>query len=243
VIAAIDYAALAALFMLREIAHVNVLPRTRTEFATLLSSTYGREFEPDATDKIVRRLEAWGFLSVFFDKYAGEQLSLLQPTSDELIKKLADGELQPLILNANSGGTNWFATVFANNQFWVDLRQGAGTKSPLDFEPGNTQIPASDRIVTLGHNQITSLVKSTNEVINAVENSTNSIDGDVGLRARLIGQLKAARELILSGIFRVEALKLTLIEALHVLIARYEKELVGALAATLLAELAKVMVS
>jgi len=111
---------------------------------------------------------------------------------------------------------------------------------PHSDEP-DIEIPASDRIVTLGHNQGEPLVSATEELIQTLENTTNSIDGDTNLRARILGQLRAAKELLIAGVFQFRVLQLTLIDALRFLATRYEKEAVGALAGALLTELFRVI--
>jgi len=103
-----------------------------------------------------------------------------------------------------------------------------------------TFAPGSDRLVSLNDNQIKNLLSSTEAVIEQVAKE-NGIDGDSKLRARIVGQLKAGKELILSGIFRLELLRLSLIDSLIILAKKYKKEAIGAVASVLLAELVKVL--
>ncbi len=98
--------------------------------------------------------------------------------------------------------------------------------------------PASDRIVTFSDNQISDLEDKTSEIISAIS-AQNQIDGSPGLREILIGQLKAGRELIRAGSFKLYVLEVTLIQSLTFLAQRYEKETIGALAAALLSALLK----
>ncbi|MEM7690652.1 MAG: hypothetical protein AAF291_16685 [Pseudomonadota bacterium] len=105
-------------------------------------------------------------------------------------------------------------------------------------DESTTSIPASDRLVTVSHNQSEELEKEIDKVLCEVE-AFNSVDGEDGLREAVIGQLKAGRELIRAGWFKVYTLEVTLLSALRFLAERYEKEAVGALAAGLIAALIK----
>jgi len=109
------------------------------------------------------------------------------------------------------------------------------TDQEIDEILGNKQsttsidIPASNRIVTIDHNQQSEFEEATNEIIEIVEEE-NSIDGDIDLRSRVIGQLKAGRELIRAGIFKAETLYLTLIVGLKMLVEKYKDHAIGAAA-------------
>jgi hypothetical protein len=131
---------------------------------------------------------------------------------------------------------------------WLDrallgLRSYVGDQElslEMDEAIGLDQAPASDRIVTLTDNQAEVLKGKTAELIEAFQKE-NAVDGEVGLRARIIGQLKAGNELLMSGIFSVQAMIFTMVSALNFLAKRYEKEIIGALASALLVELAKIL--
>lgn len=98
--------------------------------------------------------------------------------------------------------------------------------------------PASDRIVSFSDNQVVEVEAKASELIEAVA-SQNQLDEEPGLREVILGQLKAGRELIRAGSFRLYVLQITLIESLHFLAKRYEREAIGALAASLITALAK----
>jgi hypothetical protein len=102
-------------------------------------------------------------------------------------------------------------------------------------------VPASDRIVLLNDNQKAKLVEKAEEIITELETQTNrAIDGDPNLFDRIIGQLKASKELFFSGCVRVQIIHLALIETLQLLAARYVDTIIGGLATELIIELAKV---
>ena len=97
-------------------------------------------------------------------------------------------------------------------------------------------VPASDRIVTLNHNEISEFEERTSEIIASAE-KLNQIDDVAGLREVIVGQLRAGRELVRVGSFKLYVLQITLIDTLTFLAKRYESEAIGALAAALLTAL------
>ena len=113
----------------------------------------------------------------------------------------------------------------ANSVRWDELRSEGNA-------PANA-VPASDRIVTLDHNQQTVLETASTELIDAVERE-NSLDGDSGLRQRVLGQIKAGRELIRAQTLSAYLLYQTLVAALGGLIERYKGHAIGIAAAKLL---------
>ncbi len=96
--------------------------------------------------------------------------------------------------------------------------------------------PGSDRIVRFTDNEIHDFDEKTSEIIDAVT-AQNQIDDQPGVRELIIGQLKAGRELIRAGVSKLHLLELTLIETLRFLAARYEREMIGGLAAALITAL------
>lgn len=94
-------------------------------------------------------------------------------------------------------------------------------------------IPASDRIVTLGHNEQSSLEEASTQLIAAVS-IENAIDGDPSLRQRVIGQLKAGRELIRAQTLNAYLLYSSVMTVLGGLIERYRGQAIGVAAAKLL---------
>ncbi len=94
-------------------------------------------------------------------------------------------------------------------------------------------IPASDRVVSLSHNQIAEAEVPVSELISALEQDNGAPD-QIGLRERLLGQIKAGRELIRSGEYRAYLLYEVLVRALGELIQRYGNPTIVALANALL---------
>lgn len=100
------------------------------------------------------------------------------------------------------------------------------------------EVPAADRVVTLADNQIKELEEPIREVLNLV-GEENGIDGDTGLRALVLGKIRAGKELIRAGIFELETLQLTLIVGLKLLVEKYRDHAIGAAASNLLGLLIK----
>jgi hypothetical protein len=95
-----------------------------------------------------------------------------------------------------------------------------------DSSPEATRIPASDRVVTLSHNQLNDLEAASSEIIDAVS-AENAIDGDSSLRQRVVGQLKAGRELIRAQTLNAYLLYSTLMTILGGLIQKYRDQAIG----------------
>jgi hypothetical protein len=94
-------------------------------------------------------------------------------------------------------------------------------------------VPASDRIVSLNHNQIDDVTEPLSDLIQQVE-QTNGDPDHPGFRERVLGQLRAGRELLRAGSFRVYFLYTLLLTALAELIARHKGTAIAATAETLL---------
>lgn len=190
-------------------------------------------------DQIIERLIAERAIATRGDEYSGQWFRLNLSKKVEIARKIIDENpasrlLAELPEAALAKAIDQIAAEDKLSELYVaDVNDAA----ELDDLVLTELIPASDRLVSLSHNQISELEQDSTRLIDAVED-LNSIDGDTGLRATVIGGLKAGRELIRAGAFKLYALELTLIEALKFLVKRYEREAIGALAAVLLAALA-----
>ena len=94
-------------------------------------------------------------------------------------------------------------------------------------------IPPSDKVVHLDHQNVKECDEEISNIIVAVEKD-NGDPEHPGLRERLIGQLKAGRELVRCGQYRAYLLYETLVRALAELIEKYGNESLKALANALL---------
>jgi hypothetical protein len=103
-------------------------------------------------------------------------------------------------------------------------------------ENANIPIPAADRIVRLDHNQISEADASVSAVISALE-VDNGNPEIAGLRERLLGQMRAARELIRVGEYKAYLMYELLVRTLGEIIKRYGNPTIIALANALLGAL------
>ena len=103
------------------------------------------------------------------------------------------------------------------------------------FDEVGSQViaPASDRVVSLDHNQQREIETAISEV-SAGLSSENSIDGDTSLRERFLAELSAGRELIRAQSVRVYLLYETLVKLLAALIEKYKDKLLAEAAKKLL---------
>ncbi|KFD29078.1 hypothetical protein IH86_06560 [Sphingobium yanoikuyae] len=88
-------------------------------------------------------------------------------------------------------------------------------------------------MVRLNHNQVEQAEKPISDMVSALEQDNGDPD-QPGLRERLLGEIKAGRELIRAGEFRAFLLYETLVRALGELIKRYKNPAIVALAEALL---------
>jgi hypothetical protein len=116
-----------------------------------------------------------------------------------------------------------------------------GWKSLREDHLAGFIVPASDRIVKLDHNQISAAESPISELLGALERDNGDPD-QPGFRERLLGQIRAGRELIRSGEFRAYLLYETLVRALGELVTRYKDPTISALANALLGALVGKMI-
>lgn len=95
------------------------------------------------------------------------------------------------------------------------------------------KIPASDRVVSISHNQQREMIDAIEEVREALQEE-NSFDGDVTVRERFVAQFSAGRELILSTSVRAYLIYETLVRMLGHVIEKYRDKALGVAAARLL---------
>ncbi|HEU0098419.1 MAG TPA: hypothetical protein VFQ67_06540 [Allosphingosinicella sp.] len=104
--------------------------------------------------------------------------------------------------------------------------------------PNNVEVPASDRIVTLSHNQLKEIEPPLDELISALE-ADNGLPDQPGLKERLLGQVRAGRELLRVGSFKAYLVYITLLAGLAHLIEKYKGHAIAAAATTLMELLIK----
>jgi hypothetical protein len=222
----------------------------RDEFAAVLRSMTApalEKFDPQVSSKIIdealeqvlneiikeKALVATG------DTFAGEYFQMRPPVLIRYRDAAWSNNSLSAVANA-IGVDRFFSDVFAGFRARLndaDPSEMLETVAISDRVEGMI-IPASDRFVTLGHNQQSELEDKTSELIKVLEKE-NSVDGDTSVRAWMLGQLKAARELIRAQVLNVWLLEQTVLTALGRLIEKYKGQAIGTAAKTLLELLIK----
>jgi len=174
-----------------------------------------------------RLLEQSAF-SISSDKFAGTYYHYAAPQASQVREQFL--KKSHIHQQSQAIGPRFFPDVFSG---YVGL-------SPVEDSPQvpGVVVPASDRIVTLAHNQTKEIEGPLEELVLALE-ADNGIPDRPGLKERLLGQVRAGRELIRVGTFKSYVLYVTLLSALNSLVEKYKGHAIGAVAATLVELLIK----
>lgn len=204
------------------------------QFAGLLKERYGFELKEVQINAALRRLAELGLVALTEDEYAGSFLRFPSATSLEIrIGNLKNKQPDARFFRALGGGEKLLERAFANAKFWRDFDAEVSTDSTSILSvPSPAFAPASDRIVTLSHNQYAALSEPLDDVIEAVEQN-NGIPEEPGFRERVLGQLKAGREFLKAGVFEGQLFYYTLVVGLKMLAEKYKDHAVAALASEL----------
>jgi hypothetical protein len=125
------------------------------------------------------------------------------------------------------------------DQFFRDVFDAYLGRVSSDFEARIAlAAPASDRVVSLNHNQINEFERPLEDLVAKLQED-NGVPDSPDLRERLLGEVKAGRELLRAGTFRAYLLYVTLIRALGELIERYKGHAIAMIAASLVDLLVK----
>jgi hypothetical protein len=171
------------------------------------------------------------------DEFAGNYLKFAIDAKDQYIREFLVGN--PIAKRMNILGEPALEKALANIATSESWLSGVPSEIPQDSKviplgsPGNSYAPASDRIVTLNHNQQANLDEAVEEVIDELK-SENSVDGDSALRQRFLGELAAGKELIRAQSVRAYLLYETLSRLLLTLIDKYKDQALGEAAKKLL---------
>ncbi|WP_353204466.1 hypothetical protein [Sphingomonas sp.] len=230
----LDYVAAAVVNQMRQ------QPLTELTSLQVMREMFGAAYQRDLTEEhadiVARRLEQLGFLERVNDEYAGtyfipvSSLNILMKTST-----IATNEPESQLAKGLKGGGRLLNRVFANPKFWEYFRGELGRPDSIIDEgrAETSEIPASDRIVTLSHNQQIEIEASADALISDVSKE-NSVGGDGELRQIVLGQLRAGRELIRAQSFKAYLLYQTLFQVLGSLIERYKGQAIAQTAKKLL---------
>jgi hypothetical protein len=145
------------------------------------------------------------------DDYASHRQATLSGSDISRISKLV--------------GAPYFPDVF--NAYRSQALQGEN-EMPKGFHA-----PATDRISSPDPATIAKIENALGHLIEVLEKDDSEI-ADAAARRRLVGQLKAGRELVLAGSFRCYLLYATALRGLGEMAARYQDQIVGVAARKLI---------
>ena len=211
------------------------LPDSFESAHDLLEEYFKKSFDLVYTRMAVDKLQQWGFLEVVSDPYAGD---LIIPDNQQISSpnvQLSHVGMSGLMNAALNGGDDWMNRVLSNDEFWINFSEESdysGDRAAAELEYKG-EVPASDRLVRLDHNQANELDYPIGELIELIE-PENSIGGDAGLRELILGKLRAGRELIRAGVFSLQSLHLTLVVGLQMLVEKHKDTAIAVASAKLL---------
>jgi hypothetical protein len=172
-----------------------------------------------------------GVIDTVSDEYAGDYFCLRGPRYSKFRAEFLSSS--PIHAMASKVGDRFYKDVLDNY-----IHSHLADEGVVAVRLTDETAPASDRVVTFSDNQISEIDQMATDVINAVSDQ-NQIADEPGLREIVLGQLKAGRELVRAGSFKLYILEITLIDTLRFLVKRYEREAIGGLAAALITALIK----
>ena len=230
---AIDYLAAAIVDELRAI-HPKTVFTSLADIITFFRDKFGIDVEEAAAGEAAMRIAQLGLAKAYNDPYAG---FIFSPDSNLTILiniGKIDNEQNADFLRALAGKEPLLSKVFANSNFWKDLRnQSSQNDDAMIADATNAAIPASDRIVTLSHNQYQAIEPETTKLIEQIENG-NGVPDEPGFRERVLGHIRAGRELLRVGTFDAQLFYMSMIVGLKMLVEKYGDHALGALASKLL---------
>jgi hypothetical protein len=196
----------------------------------------GNKYADHARSIVEKMLESGG-IAQHGDEYAGYWYKLRNPAKQKYIEgRRAENPANKVIATLGEEALRRaLAKIVEEDGLRAsDDERPTDEISPADLLAGGLSgVPASDRIVTLGHNQISETDASISEIVDALEED-NGNPHNPGLRERILGQIKAGRELIRAGEFRAYLLYEVLVRALGELVEKYGNPTIAALANALL---------
>lgn len=189
-----------------------------------------------ALDHINGLIQSGGIISEG-DEFTGTYLKVLIPEKDAYVsEQMSRNQAAKTISVLGNAALVRALHKISAAEGWKAV--GETDKAALDNLASELVAPASDRVVSFSDNQIEQLDVQTTEIIEAVA-SQNQVGDTTGIREIILGQLKAGRELIRAGSFKLHLMELALFESLRFLATKYEREAIGVLATTLLELLIK----
>jgi hypothetical protein len=165
-----------------------------------------------------------GGIALASDRFAGEYFTAVPPHIAEFRKgQLSSNPIHALA--SNIGVDRFFSDVFAGYRQDPDI-----DRSELDPLPPP---PLDNRTITIEPAQTKKIDAPLTELIQQVE-ADNGLPDVPGFRERMLGQLKAGREMLLSGCIRAQLFYWVLLKALGELVEKYGQKAIGVAAARLI---------
>lgn len=242
---AIEYLGVAGLLALRALSTNKGLPRTRADFVQEFETRYNWALDATQAEKALQQLEAWSFVTILTDRYAGESLKFSKVSTEETMFRFIPDDVADLLTMAREGGLPWFNDVFKNQNFWVDLHndfvrvesngEELAVRSEANASVGSA-IPASDRIVTINDNRPTiELLAADIRGLSEELRENNELAFELGDEKELIeGELRAAEILVERPSFRLQRLYYLIVPALRFLAEKFASGAIGEMAKRLL---------
>lgn len=217
----------------------------------------GFEISEELFSEAIRTLSRCGLVRITNDDFSGAYLKISADKFNVFVKKVneefdrakEDGDELYILRNvhdfpmANAWlthelledyselGDSWLRKAFDGLRDRV--AEVGGAENLEEYQQIDTVAPASDRIVTLSHNQNEEMIKAVENVEGLLKHE-NSIDADTSMRERFVAQLAAGRELLRSSSVRAYLVYETLVRMLGTLIQKYKEKALGVAAEKLL---------
>jgi len=194
------------------------------DYVNMFDAFFPMNIRPGILAEVLHDLVSKGVFEEIRDDRAG---SFFRLSRDELLNRYNDETSDPSSLTSKYKliGQQFLASAL---QLSVQTDEGGDELETKSFD-----IPAAGRLVEISHNQSSAIDNPTLEIINALE-ADNGLPEEPGFRERILGQIKAGRELIRAGIFDAQLFYLSMIVGLKMLIEKYKEHAIGAAASKLI---------
>jgi hypothetical protein len=229
-----DYLVAAAVSRMRNAD--NSALETLEDLKVAMEAEYDVGLVPERLEYLGRQLERNGFIRVINDTYAGDYITPLSGWGVSYrLNKIKEAEPSNGITYALDRGVGLLNRAFSNKSFWEDLDQEIAN-TPVEIADDaavGDLAPSADGFVSLSHNQFKEIDEPTAHLLDELERD-NGIPDHPGLKERLVGQIKAGRELLRSGEFQLGIFKDTMLSGLKEVNERYGDHAIGAASSALL---------
>lgn len=198
---------------------------------------FSAEFKQFILDRTLQKMLDGGGIEVRKTKHAGDYFRIKNKEFKGLLAKRPSDS--PAARDLRDIGPKYLVDALSNFSLsdFADIKEfddAYEAKKETVFDEDKQEIPASNRIVSISHNQFKQVDQVTEELLDLVT-IENRIDEEAGLREQILGQISAARELVRHGSVKAYLLYQTVVEVLQFLIKRY--------AGTAISETAKILLA